>query len=83
MSAFEKMQEIVERSPTHDYTILKELFERLRLTALYTDDYKLYRAYALVITDDIHTEDCEVFLLLAGEYWWETEDKRDGNLTPH
>lgn len=83
MSVFEKMQEIVERSPAHDDTILKELLDRLQLTALYSDEYKLYRAYALVITDDIRVEDCEEFLLLAREYWEETEEERDRNLTPH
>lgn len=83
MSVFEKMQEIVERSPSHDFVVLKELLDRLRMTALYSDDYKLYRAYALVITDDIHIEDCEEFLSLAREYWGETEGKRDSNLTPH
>lgn len=83
MNVFEKMQEMVEKSPTHDYTILKELLDRLRLTASYSDDYKLYRAYALVITDDIRAGDCEEFLLLAREYWEETEEERDRNLTPH
>lgn len=83
MSVFEKMQEIIDRSPTHDYTILKELLERLKLSALYIDDYKMYRAYALVITDDISIRDCDEFLLLAREYWEETEGKRDSNLTPH
>jgi len=83
MSVFEKMQEMVEKSPTHDYTILKELLDRLRLTALYSDEYEMYRAYALVITDDIKTGDCEQFLSLADEYWKKTEEERERNLTPH
>lgn len=83
MSVFEKMQEMVEKSPTHDYTILKELLDRLRLTALYSDNYELYRAYALVITDDIHAGDCEEFLSAAQDYWEATEEERDRNLTPH
>ena len=83
MSVFEKMQEIVKRSPTHDYTILKELLERLRLTAAYSDEPELYRAYALVITDDIDAGDCDEFLNLAREYWEEIEEDRERNLTPH
>lgn len=83
MTTFEKMQEVINRSPTGDRSVLWELFDRLCLTALYTDDYKLYRAYALVITDDININDFDEFMSLARDYWEETEDTRERNLTPH
>lgn len=83
MTTFEKMQEITNRSPTDDRSVLRELLDRLCLTALYTDDYKMYRAYALVITDDICTGDFDEFMSLTQDYWEETEDARERNLTPH
>lgn len=83
MTTFEKMQEVINRSPTDDRSVLRELLDRLCLTALYTDDYKMYRAYALVITDDIRIGDFDEFMSLARDYWEETEDTRERNLTPH